>query len=362
VNPAENALPEPVNLADFESLARARLPTPVYDSIAGGAGDETSVRWNEEAWRRLSLRYRVLSGVAAPDLATTVLGQALRWPVLVAPMAMQSLAHPDGEPAMARAALASGSIMILSMLASTAVGKVVEAAPGRVWYQVYPINQRKVLARAIARAAEAGCRALVVTVDTPCLGRRERDLRNRFRAPAATAVRHLLPETLQTAADLGGLPLSDLDGLLDPSFGWNDLDWLASLSELPLVVKGVVRGDDARRAIDHGARAIVVSNHGGRQLDTAVATADALADVVEATGDAAEILVDGGIRRGTDIVKALALGARAVLVGRPCLWGLAVDGENGVKSALKLLRAELSSAMILCGCPSVHAVDRDLCR
>jgi 4-hydroxymandelate oxidase len=349
MNPAENALPQPANLADFESLARARLATPVYDSIAGGAGDEVSVRWNEEAWRRRSLRYRVLSGVAAPDLATTVLGQPLGWPVLVAPMAMQSSAHPSAEPAMARAASAAGTIMVLSMLASTAV----EDAPDGVWYQVYPIKQRKVLARAIERAAKAGCRALVVTVDTPCLGRRERDLRNGFRAPVETAVRHFLPE---------GLPLGDLDRLLDPSFSWKDLDWLASLSELPLIVKGVVRGDDARRAIDHGARAIVVSNHGGRQLDAAVATADALAEVVDAAGGAAEILVDGGIRRGTDIVKALALGARAVLVGRPCLWGLAVDGENGVKSVLELLRAELSSAMILCGCPSVDAVDRDLCR
>jgi 4-hydroxymandelate oxidase len=347
---------EPLNLDDFEARARARLPPEVWDYYAGGAGDEQTLRWNRDAWSRLALRPRVLRGAEAPALATRVLGHDLRLPVLVAPTAFQGLAHPEGEVATARAAAEAGVVHVQSLLSSRPLEDVVRAAPGRVFFQLYPLRSRKLTEALIERAEAAGCGALVVTVDTPRPGRRERDLRHGLRLPLAEALGHVLPEPLRGLRD--ELGAAAFEGLLDPALTWSGLEHLRARTSLPLVVKGVLRGDDARLAVEHGAAAVVVSNHGGRQLDGAPATADVLAEVVDDLAGRAEAWVDGGLRRGTDVVKALALGARAVLIGRPALWGLACDGQRGVARVLALLRDEIALTLTLCGAASAAELSR----
>lgn len=314
-----DALAEVVNLDDLEALARERLTAMAYEYYAGGAGDEVTLRENRAAFERVSLRYRVLAGVDRRDARTTVLGQEVSLPVLVAPTAFHGLAHPEGELATARAAGAAGTVMVLSTLATQSVEDVVAAATGPVWFQLYVYKDRAVTEALVRRAEAAGCRALVLTVDSPLLGRRERDVRNRFHLPAHLTAKNLLP------AGMGALGPDRHDSglaayfhtLLDPGLGWKDVAWLRSVTRLPLLVKGVVRGDDAARALDEGAHGVIVSNHGGRQLDGAPATLDVLPEVVDAVAGRGEVLLDGGVRRGVDVIKALALGARAVLVGRP---------------------------------------------
>lgn len=360
---------QPINLNELEELARDKLAGMVYDYYRSGAHDEITLRENHAAYGRIRLAYRVLAGVAERDLSTEVLGRRLSMPVLVAPTAFHRMAHPDGEVATARAAGAEGTIMILSTLSNSPIEEVVAASAGEVWFQLYVYKDRGATQALVERAERAGVRAIVVTVDAPLLGRRERDVKNRFRLPDGLDVANV------TAEGYGAVPRAEadsglaayFDSLLDPGITWRDLDWLRSITELPILVKGVVRGDDAVRAAEHGARGLVVSNHGGRQLDTSPATIEALPDVVEAlvahgAPEGFEVLLDGGVRRGTDVVKALALGARAVLLGRPVLWGLAWNGEAGVRHALDLLREEIDLAMTLCGCASVGAIDRDLIR
>lgn len=348
----------PLRLDDFEPLARARLAPEVFDYYAGGAGDELTLRANRAAWERLTLRYHVLAGHDRPRLATRLLGQELRLPALIAPMALQGLAHAEGEVATARAAHAAGTVFVHSTLASASLEDVVRAAPSGVWFQLYVLRSRRLTEGLVARAEQAGCRALVLTADAPRLGRRERDLRHGFRLPAAPALRHVLPEALRPLAD--ELSRGSFEDALLPTLGWADLAWLRTRSGLPLVLKGLVRGDDAVRAVAAGVDAVVVSNHGGRQLDGAPATADVLAEVVDAVGERTPVLVDGGLRRGSDVVKALALGARATLLGRPVLWGLCADGERGVAQVLALLRDEIELALALCGAASAQDVGRDL--
>ena len=351
-----------MNLRELEQLARERLSAMAYDYYASGSHDERTLRDNEAAWGRIPVHYRVLVDVAARDTSTTVLGTAVSMPVLVAPTAFHALACPEGEVATARGASAAGTVMILSSLSNTRVEQVCAAASGPVWFQLYVYRDRGATEALVARAQAAGARALVLTVDAPLLGRRERDVRNRFHLPPGLRVENM------TAAGHGDVaePQGD-SGLaayvatkLDPSLGWKDVEWLRSITRLPVVVKGLVRPDDARRAVDHGAAAIVVSNHGGRQLDGAPATADVLAALTDAVQGRVEVLVDGGIRRGGDVLRALALGARAVLVGRPVLWGLAVDGERGVHAVLDTLKEELDHSMALAGCARVTEVTRDL--
>jgi 4-hydroxymandelate oxidase len=361
---ADPAASEALTIDDLEALARERLSPMAYDYYRGGAGDEVTLRENRAAFARVALRYRVLAGVAARDLGTTVLGQPVSLPVLVAPTAFHRLACDEGELATARAAGAAGTVLVLSTLATQAVEDVVAAAPGPVWFQLYVYRDRAVTEALVRRAEAAGCRALVLTVDSPLLGRRERDVRNRFHLPPELSVKNLLP------AGLGALGPDRVDSglaayfqtLLDPGLGWHDVAWLRSITRVPLVVKGVVRGDDAARAVDEGAAAVIVSNHGGRQLDGAPATLDVLPEVVDEVAGRAEVYLDGGVRRGVDVLKALALGARAVLVGRPVLWGLAAGGEAGARRALELLRVELDLAMALAGVPAAAAVPRDLAR
>jgi 4-hydroxymandelate oxidase len=358
---------EPVNVFDFETIARENLSREAYDYYAGGAHDEVSVRGNRAAYDRLSIAYRVLVDVSRRDMSTSILGQPVAMPMLVAPTAFHRMATPEGEVATARAAGAAGTAMILSTLSTSTVESVVAAATGPIWFQLYVYRDRQATEGLVRRAEAAGCRALVLTVDAPLLGRRERDVRNLFRLPPGLAVANLLPEgygDMPPAAADSGLA-AYVASFLDPSLSWRDVAWLRSITSLPLLVKGIVRPDDALRAADSGVAGIVVSNHGGRQLDTSPATLDALPEIVDALaahGHRIEVLMDGGVRRGTDVLKALALGARAILIGRPVLWGLAADGEAGVVSVLRLLRDELDLAMALAGAPTLTDITRDLVR
>jgi 4-hydroxymandelate oxidase len=349
-----------INLRELEDLARERLPSLAYDYYASGAHDEHTVRENVAAWSRVLLHYRVLVDVAARDTSTTVLGTPVTMPVLVAPTAFHRLACGEGECATARAASRAGTVMILSSLSNTRVEDVCATSGGPVWFQLYVYRDRGATAALVARAEAAGARALVLTVDAPLLGRRERDVRNRFHLPQGLRVENM------SAAGHGDVELQSAEsGLaayvaakLDPALQWKDVAWLRSITRLPVVVKGLVRPDDARRAIDHGAAGVVVSNHGGRQLDGSPATASVLCAVADAAQGRIEVLVDGGVRRGTDVLRALALGARAVLVGRPILWGLAVAGEEGALGVLETMREELDHAMALAGCARVGDVGR----
>ncbi len=358
---------EPVNVMDFERVARERLAPLAWDYYASGANDEITLRENRRGFDCLAMHYKVLVDVVARSAGTRVLGQDVSMPLLIAPTAFHRLAHPDGELATARAAGAAGTIMILSTLSNTRVEDVVAAASSPVWFQLYVYRDRGVTQGLIERVEAAGCSALVLTVDAPLLGRRERDVRNRFHLPDGLSLENMLP------MGLGDLPPGAQDSglaayfasLLDPSLTWADVTWLRSITRLPILVKGIVRPDDAVRAVDCGASGIVVSNHGGRQLDTSPATIDVLPAIAEAVDNRAEILLDGGVRRGTDVLKAVALGARAVAIGRPVLWGLAAGGQDGLGRVLALLRAEIDLALALCGCNSiaeVAAMGRDLVR
>lgn len=348
---------ELINVADYGRVAQARLPKDVFDYYAGGALDEITLRENTTGWERLKLYYRVLAGVGPRDLSTTILGQAVSMPILVAPTAFHRLACSGGENAAATAAKAAKTLFILSSLSNTAMESVFAEAASPRWFQLYIYKEREITRALVQRAEAAGAEAIVLTVDAPGLGTRERDTRNRFGLPQGLAIQNLAP---LGKGDFPEVPGSGLAAYVRDNFkadlSFEDLDWLCHATRLPIIVKGVVRGADARRSAEHGAKAVVVSNHGGRQLDTAPATCDVLPHVVDAAGNLCEVYVDGGIRRGSDVVKAIALGARAVLVGRPVLWGLAVAGEEGAGRVLEILRRELDEAMLLCGCSRLSEI------
>jgi 4-hydroxymandelate oxidase len=351
-----------LNLSELETLARERLSPMAYGYYASGAEDEHTLRENVAAWARVALHYRVLAGLTAQDTSTTVLGQPVTTPVLVAPTAFHKLACPEGELATARAASRAGTVMVLSSLSNTRVEEVCAVAPGRIWFQLYLYRDRGATAALVARAEAAGARALVVTVDAPILGRRERDVRNAFHLPPGLRVENMRAEgygDIARGEGASGLETYFADSL-DVSIGWKDIVWLRSVTRLPVLVKGLVRPDDAVRAVDSGASGIVVSNHGGRQLDGSPPTATVLGPIADAVRGRIEIFVDSGVRRGTDVLKALSLGARGVLIGRPILWGLAVAGEEGAFSVLMALGEELERAMTLAGCSRVADATRDL--
>jgi isopentenyl diphosphate isomerase/L-lactate dehydrogenase-like FMN-dependent dehydrogenase len=339
---------ELLNVGDYERAAAELLEPAAFGYFAGGANDELTLADNVAAYRRWLIRPRVLVDVSEASTATTVLGHELAMPLLVAPVAFQRAAHPDGEVAMARAAAAAGTVMCVSTMATATWAEVAATGAPR-WFQMYVPRDPKVAEEVAAGAAEAGFTALVVTVDTPVLGRRERDYRTGF------TIEHLVG--LEWIRDAGLTPLTAFESI-SAAVTWADVERFASLSGLPVVLKGVVTAEDARLACESGASGIIVSNHGGRQLDCVAATIDALPEVVEAVDGRIEVLVDGGIRRGSDVVKALALGARAALVGRPPLWGLAVGGEQGAAAVLELLRAETHLALQLAGCRSPAEVTR----
>jgi 4-hydroxymandelate oxidase len=340
-----------LSLRELEQQARDRLDPAVYDFFAGGADDEVTLRANEAAFARIGLVPRVLTGGGRPRLEVELLGSRASMPVVIAPTAFHRLAHPDGELATARAAAVTGTVMIASMASTVAIEEIAAAVPGP-WFQLYIQPDLGFTADVVRRAEAAGCAALVVTVDSPVFGRRERDLRHGFTK---------LPDGMccENMRDGDGPPRRfDFSAELS----WEHVEWLRAATALPIALKGVVHPQDARLAVSAGVDALVVSNHGGRQLDTVPAAVDLLPAIADAVGGELPLLVDGGIRRGTDVVKACALGATAVAVGRPVLWGLAVAGERGVSDMLELLRAELEHALMLCGCGSPAQADRDLLR
>jgi 4-hydroxymandelate oxidase len=337
------------SLSELENAARERLDPVRYDYFAGGADDELTVRANEAVFTRLRLLPRVLRGSDSRTLDVTLAGTTASSPVLIAPTAFHRLVHPDGEVATARAAAETGTIMIVSM-ASTVAVEDVAATGATLWFQLYLQPDRGFTAAVVKRAEAAGCRALVVTVDSPTFGRHTRDLRNGFTdLPPGFACENMRAEDGS---------VRDIE--FAAGFRWEDVDWLRSVTGLPIVVKGVLHPADALLAVEHGVAAIVVSNHGGRQLDTAVTTVEALPAIADAVAGRVPLVLDGGVRRGTDVVKACALGAAAVAVGRPIVWGLALDGAAGVGWVLSTLRDELDRALALCGADSVEALTPDL--
>ncbi|MDG4810247.1 alpha-hydroxy acid oxidase [Micromonospora sp. WMMD1120] len=341
-----------VSLADYAERARAVLPPDVWDYVAGGSASEVTLAANRHALDRVAVLPRVLRGVDTVDLGARLLGRRYAMPVAVAPMAYQRLVHPDGERGLAAAAGAARIPYLASTLSSTPIEQVVGAG-AEVWFQLYWLRDRALIEDLLDRVVGAGCRALVVTVDVPVLGRRPRDLRNAFRLPADVLAANL-PDGRDALAHAGAPGVSGIAAHTAASFApalrWADLAWLRERVDLPLVVKGLLDPRDAVEAVRVGADAVVVSNHGGRQLDGAPASVTMLPEVVDAVGGDAQVLLDSGIRSGTDVLRALALGAAGVLVGRPLLWALSVDGERGARDALALLATELRDALTLAGC------------
>jgi L-lactate dehydrogenase (cytochrome) len=378
-------VPRAVSIDDLRLRARQRLPRFLFDYVEGGADDEVTLRANREAFARYAFRARTLVDVGVRDLSTTLLGQRLALPVILAPVGLAGLLAPRGEILAAEAAARKGSLFTLSTMSVCTIEEVARAAPGPRWFQLYVWKDRGVTRSLVERARAAGYGALCLTVDVPAFGNRERDVRNGFVVPPRL--------TLATALDLllhlgwvlrmsrspratfgnfeGSHALTRRDAVsvaaytsrqFDPSVTWADLEWLRGFWPGPLVLKGISCAEDARRAVEHGVQAIVVSNHGGRQLDGLPAAIDVLPEIVDAVGGRAEIILDGGARRGSDVVKAVALGARACMIGRPFLYGLAAGGQAGVELALELFRGEIDRALALLGCPRLELLDASYLR
>lgn len=349
---------EPVNVFEFEALARARVEPPAWDYIIGGAEDEITLRENRAAFERTFLRPRYLVDVSARDLTTTVLGAKIAFPLLLAPTGYHTLSHPEGECETARGASKLGIPMMVSTVATRSLEDVTRAATGPVWSQLYMMQDDEVNAWLLRRAERTGCRAVVLTVDAQFTGNRERDKRNKL-SFAQLHVENLIarmddaPELIINATHYNDLPWKE-------NLSWRDVDWLRANTKLPLAIKGLMTAEDALLAVEHGAAGIVISNHGGRQLDGAPATLDVLPEIADAVGGQLEIYLDGGVRRGADILKAVALGARAVCIGRPYIWGLAADGARGVERVIEMLRDEFDLAMALTGKKNVSELGKDV--
>ncbi|MEW7278391.1 alpha-hydroxy acid oxidase [Aquimarina sp. 2201CG1-2-11] len=351
-----------VNLKEFENIARRELPKDIYDYLSGGANDEITVHENHEAYSKIKLYPRVLKSVEKRDVSIQMMGKKIAMPIFIAPTAFHCLANEEGELATVKAAAMANTIMIVSMASTVSLERIANAAKNpkinkapELWFQLYIQPDIEITKLFVKRAEDAGYSALVVTVDSPVFGKRERDIRNGF---------HMLPE---------GLSLKNFDDpkllkfakdkptlILNAALTWSDIDKLKEITTLPVFIKGVVRPEDAELAIQHGVDGIIVSNHGGRQLDTIPATIELLPDIVAMVKGRIPVIIDGGIRRGTDVLKALALGANAVAIGRPILWGLAYDGESGVLQVLHNLKDELDLSMALCGCSSIKEINKSL--
>ncbi len=338
---------EPINVFDYEALAQARMAPPFWDFYQGGSDDEITLRACRTAFEHRRLRPRVLVDVSTIDTRTTVLGTPTSTPIIVAPMALHCLAHPEGECATAQGAGMAKTLMVASTTSTRNLEEIAQAASGPLWFQLYVYPSLEIAEKLVHRAEAAGYSAIVLTADLPVLGNREKDRRNNVTIP---------PPPYQEANFI------DIEKMGQEwvTLTWESLSWLRSITSLPIVLKGILTAEDALLAVEHGIDGIVVSNHGGRQLDTAIPSIEALPEIVEAVAGRCEVYVDGGIRRGTDILKALALGARAVLVGRPVLWGLTVNGAEGVFHVLEILRKELELAMALAGRPTLESIDRTL--
>ncbi len=336
---------EHVNIFDYEAAARTRLDEGTWAYFAGGSDDEVTLRANRSIFERVQIIPHVLVDVSTITMNTSVLGTPIPMPLLVAPVGFQGLAHSEGECATALAVSAAGALMIVSTFSSRTLEDIAQAASGPLWFQL-SAPDRLWTERLVQRATEAGYRALVLTVDAPRSGIKERVARLDFHLPAFKA-------------NFGDEPVGNNFTSLPT---WDSLAWLRSITSLPLILKGILSAEEARRAVGHGIDGIIVSNHGGRQLDTVPATLDVLPEIVEAVNGHCEVYMDSGIRRGTDVLKALALGARAVCLGRPVIWGLAVNGREGVERVLDMVRAEFEQAMALAGCPTLGSIDSSLLR
>jgi 4-hydroxymandelate oxidase len=349
----------PVNLHEYEPLARAGMSPMAWDYLAGGGGDERTLAWNRERLDHTRLSPRMLRDVSAVDTRVSLLGVELAFPIVLAPTGFQRLFHPEGELASVRGAGSAGALFTISTAATTSIEDIAAAASAPLWFQMYVQRDRGFTRELVRRAEAAGCRALMFTVDTPVLGARDREQRSRLELPAGIEAVNLRGLAAQTE----GAPTfahGPHNPFLDPSLTWEVLSWLVGETNLPVIVKGLLRADDAVLAVEHGAAAIAVSNHGGRNLDTVPATIDVLPRIASAVAGRVPLLFDGGVRRGIDVVKALALGATAVMIGRPYLWGLGAAGTDGVTRVIHLLRTELELAMAQCGATSLAEVTRDL--
>ncbi|MQL71029.1 hypothetical protein Taro_003343 [Colocasia esculenta] len=372
---------EITNVSEYEAIAKAKLPKMVYDYYASGAEDQWTLQENRNAFSRILFRPRILIDVSKIDMTTTVLGYKISMPIMIAPTAMQKMAHPDGEYATARAASAAGTIMTLSSWATSSVEEVASTGPGIRFFQLYVYKDRKVVAQLVRRAERAGFKAIALTVDTPRLGRREADIKNRFTLPPYLTLKNF------EGLDLGKMDKANDSGLasyvagqIDRSLSWKDpfgdlraltfvqwgvdalaqmdVKWLQTITTMPIFVKGVMTAEDTRLAIQAGAAGIIVSNHGARQLDYVPATISCLEEVVKAAQGRVPVFLDGGVRRGTDVFKALALGASGIFIGRPVVFSLAAEGEAGVRKVLQMLREEFELTMALSGCLSLKDITR----
>ncbi|MCY4417457.1 MAG: alpha-hydroxy acid oxidase [Chloroflexi bacterium] len=346
---------EPVNIFEYEQIARERIEKGHYDFIAGGATDEITIRRTRAVYDSIMLRPRMMVDVDQRSLSTTVLGQEISLPVMLDPAGNHSAAHPDAEIASVKAAGAAGTLMVLSSHASRTLEDVAASASGPIWFQQYFFKDRGLTLEMAARAEEAGYSAICMTLDAKIKPKRERNIRNDYVGPESPnyAQLDLGTHSWKFAADAPAGP-SDIR---DVAATWDDLDWFASSIQLPVVVKGIMAGEDGRLSAENGAKGVIVSNHGGRYLDTTPATIEVLPEVVNAVNGNAEVYLDGGVRRGTDIFKAVALGARSVLIGRPLFWGLAVDGEAGLEAVLEMLRDELDATMGMTGCADIDSIN-----
>lgn len=355
----EATLARVASVTEFEPLAKARLTPMVYDYLAGGVGNEVTLRSNVEAWAKVRLRPRALLDVSRIDLTTRLLGTELPHPILLAPTAYHRLFHPQGELETVRGAAAAGSVLVASSFSTTLIEDMARAARAKLWFQLYVQPDRGFTKALVQRAEAAGCGALCLTADFPVRGYRDRDIRNGFALPVG-----LDRANLRGLGEKAGTNVLPTDGIYnaaqDPSFGWKDLEWLRGLSRLPLLVKGIMTAEDAEEAIRSGVSGIVISNHGGRSLDSVPATAEVFPEIAERVGGRVPLFVDGGIRRGTDVLKALAWGASAVLIGRPYVYALAAAGAAGMARAVEILTTELKMAMALTGRTSLRAIDRSV--
>lgn len=352
-------MPDFQNLDQLESLARSRLEPMAFDYVVGGSESEAALRENRAAFERYRFRPRVLHDVSRVSLETTILATKIRMPVLLAPTGFHKLAHPEGEVATARGAADAGTIFCASTIANCSIEEIAAGAVGPKWFQLYVFRDRELTEGLVRRAKNAGYSALVFTVDVPALGRRERDIRNAWHLPAGIGMGNFDVGELSRRGAQGSSLAAFIASQFDASLTWESIRWLKKVSGLPVMVKGVLTGEDAALAVKHGADGVIVSNHGGRQLDYSIAPLDALPEVVAAVKGRCEVLMDGGVRRGTDVLKALCLGARAVLIGRPAIWGLALGGREGVRAVMEHLRTEIETSLKILGATKLQELAPD---
>jgi 4-hydroxymandelate oxidase len=358
--------PEVVCLSDFEDAAKARIPHMAWEFYNGAVADEITMRWNKEAYQRIRLKPRILVDVSKLDTRVRLFGQELAYPIILAPTAYHKLANPEGEVATARGAGAVGATMVVSSMSTTAVEDIAAAAKAPLWFQLYFQPDRGFTRDLVQRAEAAGCRAICLTVDTPAVGARNREMRAKFALPSNLNLPNLRGLVINGVAmdkNAGGhaaAPGSIYSPVMDAAMTWRDVEWLLGVVKVPLLFKGVLNPDDADHAVRVGVKGIMVSNHGARNLDTVPATVDALPLVAEKVAGRVPVIVDGGVRRGTDVLKALALGANAVMIGRPYLYGLGVAGDDGVSSVVSILRREFEMAMALTGRPTIASIDKSV--